>query len=108
MAFLGTFGAAIISPLLSWRLDATPLMSVRFAFAGFDLFRGSCSNMVCHSFAFGPGPNGSLAILMTDVGTFSKTFSEALEILTANKLRASPQQEHFCSLSFWGYSKVCP
>ncbi len=30
--------------------------------------------------AFGPGPmTGALAILLTDTGTFGKTFSEALE-----------------------------
>ena len=85
MAFLGTFGAAIISLPLAF-LGArrfTPLMSVRFALRRvFDLFRGIDALIwsVILSRAFGPGPlTGSLAILMTDVGTFGKTFSEALE-----------------------------
>ena len=72
-------------------------MSVRFAFRRvFDLFRGIDALIwsVILSRAFGPGPlTGSLAILMTDVGTFGKTFSKHLRMLTTNKLRASPQQE---------------
>ena len=85
MAFLGTFGAAIISLPLAFLAARrfTPLMSVRFALRRvFDLFRGIDALIwsVILSRAFGPGPlTGSLAILMTDVGTFGKTFSEALE-----------------------------
>ena len=60
-----------------------PLMAVRFAFRRiFDLFRGVDALIwsVILSRAFGPGPlTGALAILMTDIGTFGKTFSEALE-----------------------------
>ena len=56
---------------------------MRFAFRRiFDLFRGVDALIwsVILSRAFGPGPlTGALAILMTDIGTFGKTFSEALE-----------------------------
>jgi phosphonate transport system permease protein len=85
MAFLGTVGAAMISLPLAFLAARrfAPLMAVRFAFRRiFDLFRGIDALIwsVILSRAFGPGPlTGALAILMTDIGTFGKTFSEALE-----------------------------
>ena len=85
MAFLGTFGAAIIAlPLafLSAR-NFAPLMALRFATRRvFDFLRGVDGLIwtIVLSRAFGPGPmTGALAMLLTDTGTFGKLFSEALE-----------------------------
>ncbi|WP_296765600.1 phosphonate ABC transporter, permease protein PhnE [Sediminimonas sp.] len=85
MAFLGTMGAAMVAlpmAFLSAR-NFTPLMVVRQAFRRiFDLLRGIDALIwtIVLSRAFGPGPlTGSLAILLTDTGTFGKMFSEALE-----------------------------
>ncbi|MBY6004519.1 phosphonate ABC transporter, permease protein PhnE [Salipiger bermudensis] len=85
MAFLGTFGAAIVAlPLafLSAR-NFAPLMALRFAMRRvFDFLRGVDGLIwtIVLSRAFGPGPmTGALAILLTDTGSFGKLFSEALE-----------------------------
>ncbi|WP_417249195.1 phosphonate ABC transporter, permease protein PhnE [Celeribacter sp.] len=85
MAFLGTFGAAIISLPLAFLAakNFAPLQTVRFALRRiFDLFRGIDGLIwtIILARAFGPGPlTGALAILLTDTGTFGKVFSEALE-----------------------------
>ena len=85
MAFLGTAGAAIISLPLAFLAAKgfAPFVAVRFAFRRiFDFIRGVDALIwtVVLSRAFGPGPlTGALAILVTDTGTFGKTFSEALE-----------------------------
>ncbi|MCO5162481.1 MAG: phosphonate ABC transporter, permease protein PhnE [Mesorhizobium sp.] len=85
MAFLGTMGAAIVAfPLafLSARRFA-PGRAVRFGVRRvFDFLRGVDGLIwtIVLSRAFGPGPlTGSLAMLLTDTGTFGKLFSEALE-----------------------------
>jgi phosphonate transport system permease protein len=85
MAFLGTMGAAIAAfPLafLSARRFA-PGFAVRFGVRRiFDFLRGVDGLIwtIVLSRAFGPGPlTGSLAMLITDTGTFGKLFSEALE-----------------------------
>ena len=85
MAFLGTFGAALIAFPLAF-LAAANFAPARLLRLGlrrmFDFFRGVDGLIwtVILSRAFGPGPlTGALAILMTDTGTFGKTFSEALE-----------------------------
>ncbi len=85
MAFLGTFGAALVALPLAFLAAKgfTPLLIVRQAFRRlFDLFRGVDALIwtVLLSRAFGPGPmTGALAILVTDTGSFGKMFSEALE-----------------------------
>jgi phosphonate transport system permease protein len=85
MAFLGTFGAAIVSLPLAFLAarNANPLGPVRFALRRiFDFVRGVDGLIwtIILSRAFGPGPmTGALAILITDVGSFGKTFSEAVE-----------------------------
>lgn len=85
MAFLGTMGAAIIALPLGFFAAAnfTPARSVRFGFRRlFDFLRGVDGLIwtIILSRAFGPGPlTGSLAILLTDTGSFGKMFSEALE-----------------------------
>lgn len=85
MAFLGTFGAAIVALPLAFLAarNFTPLGSLRFAARRlFDFLRGVDGLIwtIVLSRAFGPGPlTGSLAILLTDTGTFGKMFSEALE-----------------------------
>jgi len=85
MAFIGTFGAAIVAlPLgfLSAR-NFAPSLWARFGLRRvFDFLRGVDGLIwtIVLSRAFGPGPmTGSLAILLTDTGTFGKIFSEALE-----------------------------
>ena len=85
MAFLGTFGAAIIALPLAF-LGAkrfTPVQAARFGIRRiFDFVRGVDALIwtVVLARAFGPGPmTGALAILVTDTGTFGKIFSEALE-----------------------------
>lgn len=85
MAFLGTMGAALIALPLAFLAASnfTPLRSIRFAFRRlFDFVRGVDGLIwtIILARAFGPGPmTGALAILLTDSGTFGKTFSEALE-----------------------------
>lgn len=85
MAFLGTFGAAIVALPLAFLAakNFTPLGPVRFVLRRvFDLFRGIDGLIwtIILARAFGPGPlTGSLAILLTDTGSFGKMFSEALE-----------------------------
>ncbi|MGD9918513.1 MAG: phosphonate ABC transporter, permease protein PhnE [Paenirhodobacter sp.] len=85
MAFLGTMGAGLIAFPLAF-LAAANFAPARLLRLGlrrmFDFFRGVDGLIwtVILSRAFGPGPmTGALAILMTDTGTFGKTFSEALE-----------------------------
>ncbi|KEJ87887.1 phosphonate ABC transporter, permease protein PhnE [Sulfitobacter donghicola] len=85
MAFLGTFGAAIIALPLGFLAakNFTPLGGLRFAARRvFDFLRGVDGLIwtIVLSRAFGPGPlTGGLAILLTDTGSFGKMFSEALE-----------------------------
>lgn len=85
MAFLGTFGAALIALPLGFLAakNFTPLGSLRFAVRRvFDFLRGVDGLIwtIVLSRAFGPGPlTGSLAILLTDTGSFGKIFSEAIE-----------------------------
>ncbi|MWB77590.1 phosphonate ABC transporter, permease protein PhnE [Pseudooceanicola sp. 216_PA32_1] len=85
MAFLGTFGGAIIALPVAFLAarNFTPLRVVRFAFRRvFDFLRGVDALIwtILLSRAFGPGPmTGALAILLTDTGSFGKMFSEALE-----------------------------
>ncbi len=85
MAFLGTMGAAIAALPLAFLAarNFAPLMAVRFAVRRcLDFVRGVDALIwtIMLSRAFGPGPlTGTLAILVTDTGTFGKIFSEALE-----------------------------
>ncbi|MEP3439951.1 MAG: phosphonate ABC transporter, permease protein PhnE [Sulfitobacter sp.] len=85
MAFLGTFGAAIVALPLAFLAarNFTPLGVFRFAARRvFDFLRGVDGLIwtIVLSRAFGPGPlTGALAILLTDTGTFGKMFSETLE-----------------------------
>lgn len=85
MAFLGTFGAAMIALPLGFLAakNFTPLGGLRFAARRlFDFLRGVDGLIwtIVLSRAFGPGPmTGALAILLTDTGTFGKLYSEALE-----------------------------
>lgn len=85
MAFLGTFGAALVSLPLAFMAASnfTSLRIIRQVFRrSFDFLRGVDALIwtIILSRAFGPGPlTGSLAILLTDTGSFGKLFSEALE-----------------------------
>ncbi|MEM7522546.1 MAG: phosphonate ABC transporter, permease protein PhnE [Pseudomonadota bacterium] len=85
MAFLGTFGAAIIALPLAFVAahNFSPAATARFGVRRlFDFLRGVDGLIwtIILSRAFGPGPlTGALAILLTDTGTFGKIFSEALE-----------------------------
>ncbi len=85
MAFLGTAGAALIALPLAFLAakNFAPLRSLRFLVRRvFDFVRGVDGLIwtIVLSRAFGPGPlTGALAILVTDVGGFGKSFSEALE-----------------------------
>ena len=85
MAFLGTFGAAMVALPLAFMAarNFNPLRSLRFATRRiFDFVRGVDALIwtVILARAFGPGPlTGALAMLVTDTGTFGKIFSEALE-----------------------------
>lgn len=85
MAFLGTFGAAMVALPVAFLAakNFTPLVWVRQTLRRiFDFLRGVDGLIwtIILSRAFGPGPlTGSLAILLTDTGTFGKMFSEALE-----------------------------
>ena len=85
MAFLGTMGAAIVALPLAFLAAKrfSPFVLLRAATRRlFDFVRGVDALIwtVVLARAFGPGPlTGSLAILITDTGTFGKIFSEALE-----------------------------
>ncbi len=85
MAFLGTMGAAILAFPLGFLAASnfTPSRIIRFGSRRlFDFLRGVDGLIwtIILSRAFGPGPlTGSLAILITDTGSFGKMFSEALE-----------------------------
>ena len=85
MAFLGTFGAAIVALPMAFLAakNFTSLGGIRFAARRvFDFLRGVDGLIwtIVLSRAFGPGPlTGALAILLTDTGSFGKMFSEALE-----------------------------
>ncbi|MEM7470492.1 MAG: phosphonate ABC transporter, permease protein PhnE [Pseudomonadota bacterium] len=85
MAFLGTMGAAILALPLAFLAAKrfSPIVALRAATRRlFDFVRGVDALIwtVVLARAFGPGPlTGALAILITDTGTFGKTFSEALE-----------------------------
>ncbi|MCA2011382.1 phosphonate ABC transporter, permease protein PhnE [Cereibacter sphaeroides] len=85
MAFLGTFGAAVISLPLAFvaAKNFSPSKPARFIMRRiFDFVRGVDALIftIILSRAFGPGPmTGALAILTTDTGSFGKMFSEALE-----------------------------
>jgi phosphonate transport system permease protein len=85
MAFLGTMGAALVAFPLGFVAASNfmPLSAVRFGIRRvFDFIRGVDGLIwtIILSRAFGPGPmTGSLAIMITDAGTFGKMFSEALE-----------------------------
>ncbi|WP_424944587.1 phosphonate ABC transporter, permease protein PhnE [Aliiroseovarius crassostreae] len=85
MAFLGTFGAAIVAlplALLAAR-NFAPFVWVRMVTRRvFDFLRGVDALIwtIVLARAFGPGPlTGALAILITDTGSFGKMFSETLE-----------------------------
>lgn len=85
MAFIGTFGAALVALPLAF-LSAhnfTPSLVARFGLRRlFDFLRGVDGLIwtIVLSRAFGPGPmTGALAMLLTDTGSFGKLFSEALE-----------------------------
>jgi phosphonate transport system permease protein len=85
MAFLGTFGGAMIALPIAFLAarNFTPFAPLRFAVRRLcDFIRGVDGLIwtIIFSRAFGPGPlTGALAILTTDVGGFGKSFSEALE-----------------------------
>lgn len=85
MAFIGTFVAAIVSLPLAFLAarNFNPLGPFRFAMRRiFDFIRGLDALIwtLVLARAFGPGPmTGALAIMITDTGSFGKTFSEALE-----------------------------
>ncbi|MEQ9260458.1 MAG: phosphonate ABC transporter, permease protein PhnE [Roseovarius sp.] len=85
MAFLGTFGAAIVALPLAFiaARNFTPFRGLLFVVRRvFDFVRGVDALIwtIVLARAFGPGPlTGALAILITDSGSFGKLFSEALE-----------------------------
>jgi phosphonate transport system permease protein len=85
MAFLGTMGAALVALPLAFLAakNFTPVVIARqLVRRVFDFVRGVDALIwtIILSRAFGPGPlTGSLAILITDSGSFGKLFSEALE-----------------------------
>ena len=85
MAFLGTFGAALVALPMAFMAakNFSPFVAVRQVTRRFfDFFRGVDALIwtIILARAFGPGPlTGALAILITDTGTFGKMFSEALE-----------------------------
>jgi len=92
MAFLGTMGAALIALPLGFLAakNFTPLGPVRFVVRRiFDFVRGVDGLIwtIILSRAFGPGPmTGTLAILITDAGTFGKLFSEAFENIDGKQI----------------------
>lgn len=106
MAFLGTFGAAIIALPLAFMAarNFTPFGPLRFAVRRlFDFVRGVDGLIwtIILSRAFGPGPmTGALAILLTDAGSFGKLFSETLENVDSKQIEgvastgAKPMQRY--------------
>jgi len=106
MAFLGTFGAAIVALPLAFMAarNFAPFVAVRFFVRRiFDFVRGVDGLIwtIILSRAFGPGPlTGALAILVTDTGSFGKSFSEALENVDDKQIEgvrstgASPVQRY--------------
>ena len=92
MAFLGTFGAAIVALPLAFLAakNFSPLGALRFAARRcFDFLRGVDGLIwtIVLSRAFGPGPmTGALAMLLTDTGSFGKLFSEALENVDSRQI----------------------
>ncbi|NRB33497.1 MAG: phosphonate ABC transporter, permease protein PhnE [Rhodobacteraceae bacterium] len=92
MAFLGTMGAAMIALPLAFMAAKrfSPFMILRAATRRlFDFVRGVDALIwtVVLARAFGPGPlTGTLAILITDTGTFGKIFSEALENVDSKQI----------------------
>lgn len=92
MAFLGTFGAALVALPLAFLAagNFAPSKLVRFVMRRiFDFVRGVDALIftIILSRAFGPGPmTGALAILVTDTGSFGKLFSEALENVDAKQI----------------------
>ena len=92
MAFLGTFGAALVAFPLAFLAakNITPLPPIRFFFRRiFDFTRGLDHLLwtIILARAFGPGPlTGALAMVVTDTGTFGKLFSEALENVDSKQI----------------------
>lgn len=92
MAFLGTFGAALVAFPLAFLAakNITPLQPIRFFFRRiFDFTRGLDHLLwtIILARAFGPGPlTGALAMVVTDTGTFGKLFSEALENVDSKQI----------------------
>lgn len=105
MAFLGTMTAALVALPLSFLAASnfTPARGIRFALRRlFDFVRGVDGLIwtIILARAFGPGPlTGSLAIALTDMGSFGKIFSEALENIDRKQVEgvqstgASPLQQ---------------
>lgn len=85
MAFLGTMGAGLVALPLAFLAASnfTPARAIRQVVRRvFDFLRGVDALIwtIVLARAFGPGPlTGSLAILLTDTGSFGKLFSESLE-----------------------------
>jgi phosphonate transport system permease protein len=106
MAFLGTFGAALVALPLAFLAarNFAPLRTLRSAVRRvLDFVRGVDGLIwtIILSRAFGPGPlTGALAILATDTGSFGKSFSEALENVDGKQIEgvqstgASPIQRY--------------
>jgi len=106
MAFIGTMGAAMLALPLAFLASRNfgPSLAARFGLRRvFDFLRGVDALIwtIVLSRAFGPGPlTGSLAILLTDSGTFGKLFSEALENVDNKQIEgvastgAKPLQRH--------------
>ena len=92
MAFLGTAMGAIIALPLAFLAasNLTPSRGVRFGMRRvFDFVRGVDALIwtIILARAFGPGPlTGALAILITEVGSFGKQFSEALENIDSKQV----------------------
>lgn len=92
MAFLGTMGAALIAVPLGFVAASNfmPVRAIRFALRRvFDFIRGVDGLIwtIILARAFGPGPmTGALAILITDIGSFGKLFSEAIENIDENQV----------------------
>jgi phosphonate transport system permease protein len=108
MAFLGTMGAAIVALPLAFLAarNMMPFASLRFGIRRvFDFVRGVDGLIwtIILSRAFGPGPlTGTLAILITDIGSFGKLMSEALENIDEKQVEgirstgaSAPQRARF-------------
>ena len=106
MAFIGTMGAAMLALPMAFLAAQNfgPSLAARFGLRRvFDFLRGVDALIwtIVLSRAFGPGPlTGSLAIMLTDSGTFGKLFSEALENVDKRQIEgvastgAKPLQRH--------------